>query len=48
MKYCHRCGRLIQSGEKYTSHDKVSASAAGITVYLHVECLPKRVPSARR
>jgi hypothetical protein len=47
VKYCEKCGRLIQSGEEFRSYDKVSASAAGLTVYLHVVCPPKTGLSAR-
>jgi hypothetical protein len=45
MKYCEKCGLLIRAGEEYRPYDKVSASAAGLTVYLHVVCPPK--PHAR-
>lgn len=38
MKWCERCGQLIKPGEQYTSHDKISSSAAGITVHVHVTC----------
>ena len=48
MKWCHDCGQMIRPDEKYTSYDKVSASAAGITVHLHVVCPPKTGPGANR
>jgi hypothetical protein len=38
VKWCERCGHLIQPGEEYTSHDKTSSSAGGITVHVHVVC----------
>jgi hypothetical protein len=41
VKWCERCGHLIQPGEPYTSHDKISPSAGGITIHVHVEC-PER------
>jgi hypothetical protein len=48
MKYCQQCGRMIQPGEDYKSYDKVSMSAAGITVHLHVACTPKASPRRRK
>jgi len=47
MKWCHKCGRLILAGEEYESYDKVSASAAGMTVHLHVVCPPKTGTAVR-
>lgn len=32
---CDRCGRQIQTGEKFTRYTKTSASGVGITVTLH-------------
>jgi hypothetical protein len=32
---------MIQPGEESRSYDKESASAAGLTVHLHVVCPPK-------
>lgn len=41
-KYCGRCGLLIAEGEEFIKHEHSSASAAGATVYLHIE--PCRKP----
>jgi hypothetical protein len=45
VKFCEKCGRMIQPGEEFESHDKFSSSAGGLTVYLHVVCPPS--PTAR-
>jgi len=39
---CGRCDRSIRPGEPYTHHDKISNSAGGITVHVHLECPPDR------
>ncbi|WP_055525993.1 hypothetical protein [Streptomyces graminilatus] len=36
-RYCQCCGLLIAEGEKVTKYEHSSASAGGITVYLHAE-----------
>lgn len=38
MKLCERCGHFIRTDEPYTSHDKTSSSAGGITIHVHVDC----------
>lgn len=47
MKHCEKCGRMIRDGEESRSYDKVSASAGGLTVHLHVTCPPTTGPYAR-
>lgn len=37
---CRRCDQPIRPGEDYTSLDKISNSAGGITVHWHKECPP--------
>lgn len=41
MKTCEKCCRMIRPGEPYTSHDKLSTSAGGWTIYIHKECPPE-------
>ena len=44
VNFCGRCDELIRRDEEFTEHDKLSPSAAGTTIYLHVkDC--KRVPT---
>lgn len=38
MKLCELCQGSIKDGEEYESHDKLSTSAAGHTVYRHKVC----------
>lgn len=45
---CGKCHLTILPGEAYTEHDKLSTSAGGITIRLHVVCPPKSGPYARR
>jgi hypothetical protein len=40
---CGRCDQPIRPGEEYSTHDMPSSSAAGITIYRHVDRC-KRVP----
>ena len=40
-KYCQRCGKLIAEGEEYATHEHSSATAAGATVYLHIDLCEK-------
>lgn len=41
MKICEKCCRMIRPGEAYTSYDKLSTSAAGLTIHIHVVCPPE-------
>lgn len=43
VNFCGRCDEPIRPGEQYTTHDILSPSAGGATVYRHVE-LCKKVP----
>jgi len=41
VKICEKCCRMIRPDEPYTTHDKTSMSAGGLTVYIHKECPPE-------
>jgi hypothetical protein len=43
VKFCEKCSRMIHPGEPCTSYDKLSTSAAGLTVHMHKVCpIPPR------
>ncbi|MFI1728165.1 hypothetical protein ACH40E_02780 [Streptomyces acidicola] len=47
MKICGRCDQSIKDNEQYTTHDILSASAGGMTVYRHVRpCRRVQIPTS--
>ncbi|MFJ9380672.1 hypothetical protein [Streptomyces sp. NPDC101455] len=44
VNFCGRCDEPIRRDEEFSEHDKLSPSAAGTTIYLHVKGC-KKVPT---